>query len=539
VQTNQFPRAADLAREFRAAGASVLLGGFHVSGSVAMAGGVLPPECAALVEDGVTLVKGEVEEVWGDLLRDALHGRLRGFYDVARRPDLSEAPVPVVDPGLMQKYAYPHMGTIDTARGCPFFCSFCTIINVQGRRMRHRAAARIAARMRENRNERIDYYFFTDDNFARNPVWEQVLDRLIELREREGTALQFMMQVDTTAHRIPGFVAKAARAGCSQVFLGVESLREENLAASGKRQNKVGAYREMIAAWHAAGVACHAAVIVGFPHDTPESVHADVIRLRDEVGADQASFFMLTPLPGSRDHRDMARRSDWMDADYNRFDSVHAVMRHPRMSAEEWTASYADAWRTFYSPEGMKGILARANEVTYWGLLKNFAWYKYSILVERCHPMMAGFFRLRDRRQRRPGTAVEGRWRHFRRRVRDWVAWVRGTAALYYELQEVWLATRGRAQIRRGMDDLAERCDDARDRLGRLGRAATWCSRLNPLAIRVRSRAELDAFWRQTLDAVRRGRLFRINPVKLARNAVRDAILCLRFSVSVLAAYAK
>jgi radical SAM superfamily enzyme YgiQ (UPF0313 family) len=534
VQTNQFPRAADLAREFRAEGVPVLMGGFHVSGSIAMNGGAFPPECEALMAEGVTLVKGEVENRWSDLLKDALHDRLRPYYDVSERPDLSDAPVPTVDPGLNRKYAYPFMGTIDTARGCPFHCSFCTIINVQGRVMRHRPVDRILERVRTNRRKRIDYYFFTDDNFSRNPVWEEILDGLVELREREGIAVQFMMQVDTTAHRIPRFVEKAARAGCTQVFLGVESLREENLAGAGKTQNKVGDYRDMIAAWHAAGIACHAAVIVGFPHDTPESVHADVIRLRDDIGADQASFFILMPLPGSRDHRDMLRRGDWMDGDYNRFDSIHAVMRHARMSAEEWVSAYLDAWRTFYSVEGMKQILSRANAVTYWGLFKNFAWYKHSLFVERCHPMMGGFFRIKDRLQRRPGLSVDGRWRHLRARLRDFRAWVRGTVAIYFEMQEVWLATRGRAGIQQSVDDLRKRYEEARGRL-----AISFRSYRNPLSIRVRSRAELNAYWRQTYEALRRGRLLRINPVRLTWNALRDAKLCIRFNVSFLAAFAR
>jgi radical SAM superfamily enzyme YgiQ (UPF0313 family) len=534
VQTNQFPRAADLAREFRATGVPVLIGGFHVSGSIAMSGGSFPPECEALMADGVTLVKGEVEDRWSDLLKDVLHDRLRPYYDVSERPDLSDAPVPTVDPKLNRKYAYPFMGTIDTARGCPFYCSFCTIINVQGRVMRHRPVGPILDRIRSNRSRRIDYYFFTDDNFSRNPAWEEILDGLAGMREREGIAVQFMMQVDTTAHRIPGFVEKAAKAGCSQVFLGIESLREENLAASGKRQNKVGDYQDMIAAWHAAGIACHAAVIVGFPHDTAESVREDVVRLRDEIGADQASFFILMPLPGSRDHREMVRRGDWMDGDYNRYDSIHAVMRHARMSAEEWVSAYLDAWRTFYSVEGMKRILSRANAFTYWGLFKNFAWYKHSMFVERCHPMMGGFFRVKDRLQRRPGLSVDGRWRHLRGRLRDFRGWVRGTVAIYFEMQEVWLATRGRAGIQRNVDDLKKRYEEARGRL-----AVSFRSYLNPLSIRVRSRAELNAYWRQTYEALRRGRLLRINPARLTWNAARDAKLCIRFNVSFLAAFAR
>ena len=555
VQSNQFPRAADLAREFRAAGLPVMIGGFHVSGAIAMSTSGMPSECRALVDEGITLVKGEVEECWGDLLRDALHGRLAGFYDVVSPPDLAAARIPVVDPRLMRRYAVPRMGTIDAARGCPFSCSFCTIINVQGRKMRHRSAEQIKDRIRRNWAMKIDYYFFTDDNFARNPVRDEILDALIALRIEEGIAVQFMMQVDTLAHRSPGFVAKAAAAGCSQVFIGVESLDPRNLLASGKRQNKVEDYRAMIDAWHDAGIACHTAFIIGFPHDTAESVREDVRRLRDEIGADQASFFMYTPIPGSADHRDMVLRNERMDDDLNRYDSFHPTIDHPRMGRDEWFGAYRRAWRDFYSVEGMKSILARANGVTYWGLFKNFVWYKYATEVEGTHPMIGGFFRIKDRRQRRPGIPVES-WRaHRARRMRDLAAWVRGVRALYFEMQEVWLATRGSAQFHRSLDEWRRRYAGMRDRLeasasraaqslrdnaaGVRAGAGALRTRLNPLAIRSRSRADLDAYWRQTFEKLRRGRIYAIDPLRLALNFLRDLKLCVRFNLSFLAAYGK
>jgi radical SAM superfamily enzyme YgiQ (UPF0313 family) len=555
VQTNQFPRAADLARQLIAAGIPVMIGGFHVSGSIAMHPEGLPPECRELIDAGATLVKGEVEECWGELLRDALHGRLAPLYDVGAAPDLSAAEIPVVNPRLMRRYAYPYMGTIDAGRGCPFNCSFCCIINVQGRRMRHRPARRIIDRIARNRALRIDYYFFTDDDFARNPAWREIFDGLIELRRREGIAVQFMMQVDTAAHRLPGFIAKAAAAGCSQVFIGIETLRADNVSASGKRQNRVDDYREMIEAWHAEGIACHAAFIIGFPFDTASGVHDDVLRLRDEIGADQASFFMLTPVPGSRDHREMLLRGDWMDDDYNRFDSFHATMNHPRMSHAEWAGAYRQAWRDFYSVEGMKRILARANRTTYWGLFKNFAWYKYSIAVEGTHPMIGGFFRLKDRRQRRPGCVPESLWAHARRRARELAAWGRGVREVYFEMQEVWLATRGRARYQESVDAWRRRGEDVRARLGesavrardavrrsaartRAG-AGSFVRRLNPLAIRIDSRRDLDRYWWQTWAKIRRGRLLRVNPLRLTINFLRLLWLCVRFNLSFLNAYGK
>ena len=519
VQTNQFPRAADLAREIHATGIPVMIGGFHVSGAIAMSLSGIPPECRELIDAGITLVKGEVEECWGDLLRDALHGRQKTYYDIVDAPDLSRAPIPVVDPRLMKRFAYPFMGTIDAGRGCPFNCHFCTIINVQGRKMRHRSAEQIKDRIRRNAGSRIDYYFFTDDNFSRNPEWERIFDGLIALKRDEGISVQFMMQIDTVSYKTPHFVEKAAEAGCSQVFIGMETVNPDNIAASGKRQNRVQDYRHMIDTWHAHGIACHVGYIIGFPADSVESVRDDIRKLRDEVCVDQASFFMLMPIPGSQDHVEMVRRNEWMDSDYNRFDSFHPTTHHPRMTHEEWFEAYRQAWRDFYTTDSMKTVLARANDVTYWGLFKNFVWYKYSFAVEGTHPMITGFFRLKDRRQRRPGFEVESRWAHARRRTRETLAWIRGVSAIYFEMQEVWLATRGREQFHAAARDLQ--------------------ARIKTAAARRVTRADLDAYWRQTWERTRRGHLFRINPFRLAVNLARDLRLCAQFNLSFIAGYGK
>jgi radical SAM superfamily enzyme YgiQ (UPF0313 family) len=449
VQTNQFPRACDLARQFLAEGFDVMMGGFHVSGSTATAHAITP-ECQAAMDLGMTLVLGEVEDHWTGLLQDAAAGRLKPLYDYLQQPpDLQAKPLPKVSLRLQKKFAVRGYGTIDAGRGCPFTCSFCTIINVQGRTMRSRGAAHIIEHIRShyriNGRRGINHYFFTDDNFSRNPEWEAIFDGLIELREREGIAIDFMMQVDTQAPRIPRFVEKAARAGCVQVFIGMESLREDNLKAASKRQNKVQGYRDLIAAWHEVGVLCHVGFIIGFPHDTYDRIMEDVRTLRDELLVDQASFFILTPLPGSRDHREAVDAGVPMDPDYNNFDSFRVTTPHPHMSDEEWLRAYRDAWTSFYSFDHMRRALLRQNPHTYWGMLKCFLWYRAS-MVEGAHPMVTGFVRLKDRRSRRPGFPIEGRWAFMRRRVRDLTSLMVGYGKLILEMQELWLATRIRRE---------------------------------------------------------------------------------------------
>ncbi len=457
VQTNQFPRAQDLARQFKAEGFDVIIGGFHVSGAVAMSS-AMPPECQDMIAAGVTLVLGEVEDAWGGILRDVVEDRLQPVYNLlASLPDLSDKPLPRASLATQKKFVLTGSGTIDAGRGCPFFCSFCTIINVQGRTMRSRGAEHILHQIRENFHLKgrrgIRHYFFTDDNFSRNPHWEAIFDGLIRMRDAEDIHIDFMMQVDTQAPKIPGFVEKAARAGCVQVFIGLEAVRDDNLKEGGKPQNKAADYREMIARWHEAGVVCHVGYIIGFPHDTYERVMEDVRALRETLLVDQASFFMLTPLPGSRDHANAVRNGVPMDADYNNFDSFHATTPHPRMSRAEWERAYRDAWSEFYAFDHMRRSLLRQNPHTYWAVLKNLLWYR-SAMIEGAHPMVTGFFRLKDRRSRRSTFPIERRWPFFKRRAREIAYILREYVKLYFEMQELWLQTRIRRDEYRFLGDL-------------------------------------------------------------------------------------
>ena len=189
----------------------------------------------------------------------------------------------------------------------------------------------------------------------------------------------------------------------------------------------------------------------------------------------------------------------------------------------------------------MKAILARSNVRTYWGLFKNFAWYKYAALVEDTPPMLCGFFRLKSRLERRPGLPVAPLLRHLRARTVERLRWARRVAALYFELQEVWLATRGRARFRAGVDEWKRRYEDARSLVGTSAANVSEAlgRRANVLAIRATTRSNLDAYWRRTWAAIRRGRVYRINPFAVAWNLLRDARLCMGFNLSLMTGYRK
>jgi radical SAM superfamily enzyme YgiQ (UPF0313 family) len=422
VQTAQFPRACDLIERWQRAGATCLIGGFHVSGSVTtlLDGirdatrkdvphlGIMPPEVQALLDRGVVVFVGEAEESWPRVLDDVLRDRATAMYR-GGRPDLGGAPLPRYPEGYFDGSFVTEMGTFDTGRGCIFACSFCSIINVQGRTMRHRDPAAIVAMVRETCERRgRAQFFFTDDNFARNPRYEELLDGLIELR-RNGHPISFMIEADLASYKIPRFLEKLAEAGCTQIFMGVESMNPANLHDARKNQNKVDQYRQLWQKCHDLGILVHAGYIVGFPHDTPESVRRDVEDLF-EHGADQASFFILSPCPGSEDHVRAVAAGIPMDADLSRYDTFHPVVDHPRMSRDEWLETYLHAWRQFYRVSNMVAAMRRCRDrEARFNLLRNYIWYRWSFATERTHPMIAGFYRFRPWRERRPGAAPMSR----------------------------------------------------------------------------------------------------------------------------------
>ena len=464
VQSNMFPRASDLALRFRQANIPVLIGGFHVSGVLKLFD-TPTRELERLLQHGVTLVQGEAEapNALAGILKDALENRLQPIYRITELPVITDAPVPQPADDYLKRFM-ASMGTIDTSRGCPFNCSFCTIINVQGRKMRSRSASAILKTIEENYERGFRIYFFTDDNLSRSPVWESLFDGLIELR-KTGKAIRFMMQVDTQAWKIPRFREKASQAGCSMAFIGMESVNPANLEAMGKKQNKVEEFAQMVQAWREADILVHVGYIIGLPYDTPESVRKDIHVLKDTMKVDQASFFMLTPIPGSRDHLDMVRKQIPLDADLNNFDSFHETFRHPNILPGAWRKLYEEAWDQFYAKENMVNILLRASKNQYWNIFWQLIWNRYATFY-RTHPMLIGFFRRRKRTDRRPSFRLESRWRYFLRRTKDVQYQIKVLVRLFFEFQEVWLLTRRPDDERAStLRKLHERWADAQQRL--------------------------------------------------------------------------
>jgi hypothetical protein len=408
VQSNQYPRALDLARPLRAAGIPVAIGGFHVSGCLSMLDGkaVDLDRCR---EMGVSMFAGEVEGRLDVLLRDVAEGRLQPVYNFMKDlPSIEGTPIPFL-PIINIRRTLGLSSSFDAGRGCPYECSFCTIINVQGRKSRYRSPDDIEALVRVNWAQGVCKYFITDDNFARNKDWEVILDRLIRLREVDGIPLGLMIQVDTLCHKLPNFIEKSKRAGVTRVFIGLENINPDNLATAKKRQNKITEYRKMLLAWKAQSIFTLAGYILGFPADTPASIRRDIEIIQRELPLDIVEFFCLTPLPGSEDHQKLWRKGVDMDPDLNKYDLENVCTNHPNMTREELTAIYKEAWGLYYSKEHMRTLLRRtaATGGPMASMVKLLLNFSLTVGLEGLHPIQSGILRLRHPSERRPGLPAE------------------------------------------------------------------------------------------------------------------------------------
>jgi radical SAM superfamily enzyme YgiQ (UPF0313 family) len=237
------------------------------------------------------------------------------------------------------------------------------------------------------------------------------------MREEEHLQIHIVAQVDTMSHKVRGFIAKAGRAGVNRVFIGLESINPDALKEARKVQNQITEYRAMLQAWHRAGALTYAGYILGFPGDTPASIERDLGIIQRELSIDLLEFFILTPLPGSADHKKLHLANVEMARDMNTYDLVHVTTRHPVMADEALLAIYRKAWDIYYSPEHVERVMRRAKA---WGydprnMMTKLLTFHAVPRIEGMHPLEGGLFRRKYRRERRPGMPRESAFRFYPR----------------------------------------------------------------------------------------------------------------------------
>lgn len=394
IQTNQWPRALDLASLCREKNIPVVMGGYHVRAE-------LPFTAAQARELGISLAIGEAEatdpykgNMLEAILQDVAGGELQPEYRQSGNPDISFTNLSDVMPEYQEMMFNPTMATLETGRGCPMPCTFCTIRTIGGREVRARDPEQMKDWLRMVYMENgIRSIFITDDNFAKSDQKFAVLQMLEELRG-EGCPIDIMIQVDTTAAKGETgkrFVEACGRAGVYSVFLGIESLEPATLKAMKKSQNKPEEYREITSAWHGINAIAQCGFIIGNEADTV-GVGKRSARALIDMGIDIASAFVLTPLPGSIDYHTLHQQGFVTGRDFNNYDShSDACIQFPGgLTAEQILTENGDFYNEFYALRNLAVLAGRLNGHSLQVATRQWLWYKLSASRGE-HPMFSGF----------------------------------------------------------------------------------------------------------------------------------------------------
>lgn len=388
VQSHQLHRALDLAALARSRGAQAVLGGPH------------PMTCdtAELQEKGVAFALAEAELVWPAILRDALAGELAPVYGRDQRWQRALDP-PVLRPPSrrdLRRYAVPLLG-IYPARGCPYVCSFCSVIKIAGRAVRSQPVTTTLASLAAAKRAGVRFVMFTSDNFNKIPEARELLLGMIA----DGVRLPFFAQCDAMVYRQEELVELMARAGCFQMFVGAESFSREALRAAHKLQNHPDRYAEIVSLCRRHGISTHFSNILGFPSDDAATI-AEHVRVLRSLGPDLASFYVLTPIPGTEQYDEFRRDGLLTERNLDRFDGSRVVWRHPRLDADRLMTLLYGAYRDYNRAGDVARRLARTARAR-WdfrtpGELLAIGGYALQSRLgarARAHPMAGGIGRVR------------------------------------------------------------------------------------------------------------------------------------------------
>ncbi|MEX2558588.1 MAG: radical SAM protein, partial [Pirellulales bacterium] len=386
VQSHQFHRALDLAVYARRNGCMAVIGGPHA----------MTCDTSPLHGRGVSFALAEAELVWPEILADAAGGELRPVYGRERRWQQEiEAPV-VVPPSRkdLGRYVIPMLG-LYPARGCPFVCNFCSVIKIAGRRIRSQTIGTTLASLRAAKAAGVRAIMFTSDNFNKYPEAEALLSAMVD--ERLG--MELFVQCDTQIARQEHLVALLARAGCFQMFVGVESFNRQTLLAAHKGQNRPETYREIVRLCREHGIGSHFSNIIGFPQDTERQIDEHLESLRG-IGPNWASFYVLCPIPGTEQYDDFMAQGLITEKNLDRLDTTCLTWQHPCLSREQLGRLLFGCYRQFFSlrhalenvkqlSSGKSRIVAEsARDMAMSLFVRYCAW-------RRTHPMSGGVMRVR------------------------------------------------------------------------------------------------------------------------------------------------
>jgi radical SAM superfamily enzyme YgiQ (UPF0313 family) len=333
AMTPQAPRAYRIATEFRQRGIPVVLGGFHASN--------LPDEAARYAD---SVVVGEGELVWPRLLADFEKGSLERTYRASGLLDMGD--IPPARREIFSGKRYLFTNTLQTTRGCPFDCEFCSVTAFYGRKYRKRPVDSVLSEL-EALRAKNSFAFFVDDNLVGDRRYALEL-----FAGMKGMGFKWLSHAPIDLAHDPELLRAAGESGCIGLFVGFESLNEASLAAMGKTTNRAGSYLLDARAFRDNGIGILGSFVLGYDGDTPD-VFGEILRFCEEARLEAAIFPILTPYPGTAVRARLEAEGRITSNAWEDYDMGHVTFRPMGMTAEQLQAGHDMLNRSFYSFSSM------------------------------------------------------------------------------------------------------------------------------------------------------------------------------------------
>jgi len=327
VLTRFAPHAYKIAERFREKGVRVVLGGMHPS--------ALPQEAIKYCD---SVIIGEAEGVWQRLIKDFEKNRLKKFYKNEGYADLTKITPPRRDLYKKERYLFTHL--IQTTRGCPFNCNFCSVTKFFGRTFRTRPVESV---INEIRGLKTKFLGFSDDNIFGNRSHAR---KLFSALKYEG--IIWMGQSSINIADDPELLHLAARSGCKGLFVGLESVNPESLNQMNKGFLIPQKFKDAIKRLHDEGIGVLGAFVMGNDNEDT-SIFKKTLEFAKKIKLDLAQFAILTPYPGTAIYHKLIKEKRIFNFDWAKYDAGNTVFKPLKMSAERLKEEVDKLWRDFYS----------------------------------------------------------------------------------------------------------------------------------------------------------------------------------------------
>ncbi|MDD5285873.1 MAG: radical SAM protein [Desulfuromonadaceae bacterium] len=329
AMTPQASRAYEIAAGFKKLGKTVVMGGFHASN--------LPEEALTHVD---AVVAGEGEAVWPRLLADFSQGRLQRLY----KPDsmMNMADIPVARREIFKGKGYLLTNTIQTTRGCPFDCEFCSVTAFYGRNYRKRPVEQVLAELQELRKAN-SFIFFVDDNIVADRTYALSL-----FQGMKGIGFKWLSHAPIDFAGDRELMRAAGESGCVGMFVGFESLSQESLSAMGKVTNRAQSFIADAKAFRDNGIGILGSFVLGYDGDTPD-IFPKLLRFCEDARLEAAIFPILTPYPGTKVRMRLEAEGRLISNDWRDYDMEHINYQPKGMAIQELQDGYDWLNSSFYS----------------------------------------------------------------------------------------------------------------------------------------------------------------------------------------------